>query len=104
MICPLISHDMTGDERSLEAAAVDPQTATDLFGLAFRAVFENWRKDPAINLAKVKTAQISGSGRVPVILDGEKVRLGRSITIAFQPRAFRAIIPASQTAGAVSSL
>jgi hypothetical protein len=29
-----------------------------------------------------------------VILDGETVRMGRSVTISFQPVAFRALAPA----------
>ena len=40
---------------------------------------------------------MTGRGRIPVILDGETVRMGRSVTITFRPLAFHAITPADRT-------
>lgn len=102
LICPLVSRRMSEDEIGLEAAVVDPHTAADLFRLAFHAVFEDWRVDPSVQMAKVKRAQITAHGRVPVILDGEKAHLGRSVSISFQPNAFTAIVPADRLNGAGS--
>jgi diacylglycerol kinase family enzyme len=104
VICPLISRAMPGDEPSLEIAAIEPQTAASLFRLTFHTVFDNWRLDPAVHLAKVRTAVVSSHGRVPTILDGELTRFGRTVEIRFAPHAFDAIVPAGQAPGAVGSL
>jgi len=94
VICPAIAKDMNPDEPTLEAAAVDPETAAGLFGLAFHAAFDDWRNSATASLAKVKTLCVTGHGEVPVILDGEKVRMGRTVEIGFIPVAFRALVPA----------
>lgn len=94
VICPLVSRALTEDAPSLEAAALDPGTAAGLFRLAFHAIFYDWRMDPSVELARVKNVRVSGYGRVPVILDGETVRMGRTVNITFQPMAFHAITPA----------
>jgi diacylglycerol kinase family enzyme len=94
VICPAIAKDMNPDEPTLEAAAVDPETAAALFGLAFHAAFDGWRNDASVSLAKVKTLCVTGHGEVPAILDGETVRLGRTVDLSFLPVAFRALTPA----------
>lgn len=96
VICPAISKTLREDERTLEAAAVDPETAAGLFGLAFHAAFDDWRNDSAVSLAKVKNVRVTGHGEVPVILDGETVRMGRTVGISFLPLAFRALVPAER--------
>ncbi|MDB5484010.1 MAG: diacylglycerol kinase related protein [Caulobacteraceae bacterium] len=96
VICPAIAKDMNPDDPTLEAAAVDPETAAGLFGLAFHAAFDNWRNGASVSLAKVKTLSVTGHGEVPVILDGETVRLGRTVGISFVPVAFRALAPAKR--------
>ncbi len=100
VICPLIAKDMNAEDRSLEVAALEPMAAGGMFGLAFRAVFDDWRNDPSVTLAKVKSVRVYGHGRVPVILDGEKAIMGRSVTVTFTPLAFRAIVPAGVAAKA----
>lgn len=94
VICPLVSKAMRQDEPSLEAAALDPTTAGAMFSLASHAILDDWRRDPSVSRAKVKTVRVSGHGRVPVILDGEKVYMGRSVSVTFVPLAFRAIAAA----------
>ena len=95
VICPLVSHAMDETERSLEAAALDPSTAGSIFRLAFHAIFDDWRQDPSVSLAKVKTVRVTGHGKVPVILDGERVSMGRAVNVTFEPLAFRALAPAA---------
>jgi diacylglycerol kinase family enzyme len=97
VICPLVSRAMGYDEPSLEAAAIEPVVASALFRLAFHAMFDDWRNDPAISLAKVTSIDVKGHGRVPVILDGERVRMGRAVRVEFVPLAFRALTPNSST-------
>ena len=94
VICPLVSKAMDASEPSLEVAAVDPVAAAEIFRLAFHAVFDDWRLDPSVSLAKVKQVEVRGHGRVPAILDGERVRMGRVVTVDFTPLAFRALVPA----------
>ena len=94
VICPAIAKDMNPGEPTLEAAAVDPETAAGLFGLAVHAAFDDWRNSASASLAKVTTLCVAGHGEVPVILDGETVRLGRTVDISFLPLAFRALVPA----------
>ncbi len=97
VICPLVSRAMGHDEPSLEAAAIEPVAAMALVRLALHAMFDDWRNDPAISLAKVTTIDVRGHGRVPVILDGESVRMGRIVRVEFVPLAFRALVPRSRT-------
>lgn len=97
VICPLVSRALAEDERSLEAVALDPETAAEAFRLALHAMFDDWRNDPSVERAKVRTVTVTGHGRVPVILDGETVRMGRTVKITFTPVAFRAIAPAERT-------
>ena len=94
VICPLVSRSLTPDEQRLEAVALDPATARDAFRLALSAMFDAWREDQSVARAKVRSITVTAHGRIPVILDGERVRLGRSVTISFLPLAFLAITPA----------
>jgi diacylglycerol kinase family enzyme len=94
VVCPLISKVMREDERSLEAAARDPVTAGEAVRLGIHALFDDWRDDPKVSRAKVKRVSVEARGRVPVILDGERVRMSRRVVIDFVPVAFRALVPA----------
>jgi len=96
VLCPLVSKALSDDELSLEAAAIAPPTATELFRLGVHAVFDDWRNDPDVSLSKVRWLRVTGHGRIPVILDGERVRMGRIVNIRFVPRAFRALTPGVQ--------
>ena len=94
IICPLVSNALDAHEPSLEAAALRPVEAGEMFRLAFHSIFDDWRQDPSVTLARVTSVTVSGHGRVPVILDGEKVYMGRVVKVSFVPVAFRALIPA----------
>ena len=93
IICPLVSNALDAQEPSLEAAALRPVEAGEMFRLAFHSIFDDWRQDPSVTLARVTSVIVSGHGRVPVILDGEKVYMGRVVKVSFVPIAFRALIP-----------
>jgi diacylglycerol kinase family enzyme len=94
VVCPLISKVMNEDEPMLEAAAIDPETAGATLRLGLHALFDDWRADPTVTLAKVRSLSVTGHGRVPVILDGERIRMGRRVNISFTPLAFRTLVPA----------
>ncbi len=98
VMCPLVSKALKADDAFLEAAAVEPVTAVGLFSLAFHAVFADWREDPAVAVSQVKRISLVGHGRIPVILDGERVSFGRRVTISYRANAFRALVGAGPTA------
>ena len=94
VICPLISQELHVEDAVLEAVALDPSTAADLFGLAFHAAFDGWRNDTSVTRAKVRSVTVRAHGEIPVIFDGEKVEIEREVKIEFVPVAFRALVPA----------
>ena len=96
VICPAVSAALPFDARTLEAAALDAKTAAEMFRLAWHAAYDGWRRDPSVIDAKVRTVRVTGHGQVPAILDGEKVRMGRSVEVTFVPLAFRALVPADR--------
>jgi diacylglycerol kinase family enzyme len=94
IMCPLVSRVMREDEPRLEAAAIDTRSAAELLRLGMNTLFSDWRADPSVVRAMVRRARVTGHGRVPVILDGERVRMGRQVEIEFTPLAFRSLVPA----------
>jgi diacylglycerol kinase family enzyme len=94
VICPLVSRALHNEARTLEAAALDPASAQEVLRLALHAMLDDWRNDPSVARSKVKTVHVTAHGRIPVVLDGESVRMGRSLTISLQQVAFRALAPA----------
>lgn len=95
-MCPLVSKALDNDTPGLEAAALDPTRAVDVFRLAVSAAAGQWRNDPSVQVTLVKQAGCWAGGMIPAILDGESVRLDRSAQIRFKPRAFRALVPAAR--------
>ena len=98
MVCPLISKTLDEHEPCLEAAAIDTMNAGDALRLGFHALMDDWRLDPAVTRAKIRSARITGHGDLPVILDGERVKMGREAEVTFLPLAFRALAPALSAA------
>jgi diacylglycerol kinase family enzyme len=93
LLCPLISHELANDERVLEAAAVDPGGAAGVFRLAFHALVDNWRADPGVETWRCRKGRARARGRIPAVIDGEPIKLGREATIGFRSCAFRALTP-----------
>ena len=98
IVCPLVSKILDEHEHCLEAAAIDTKNAGDALRLGFHALMDDWRVDPGVTRAKVKSATISGHGSLPVILDGERVKMGREVEVRYLPMAFRALAPAKTAA------
>lgn len=92
-LCPLISHELNDDDRYLEAAAVDPGGAADVFRLAFHALVDDWRSDPNVDTWRCRKGWVKSRGHIPAVIDGEPLKLGRLATVAFKPHAFRALTP-----------
>ena len=98
IVCPLISKVMDEHEEMLEAAAIDTATAGDALRLGLHTVFDDWRNDPAVRRAKVRSATIRGHGSLPITLDGERIKIGRNAQVTFLPLAFRALVPGAAPA------
>ncbi|MDB5470783.1 MAG: diacylglycerol kinase [Caulobacter sp.] len=98
-MCPLVSKAVDSDASGLEAAALDPTGAVDVFRLAVAAAAGQWRADPSVNVTLVRQAYAWAGGPIPAILDGESVRLGRTALVRFKPNAFRALVPRSNAEG-----
>lgn len=95
LLCPLVSADLDADERALEAAALDPAGALDIFRLGVNTVTGNWRNDPSVVVGRCRIGKVWAGGRIPAILDGEPVRLDDTVNVRFRPKAFRALVPAA---------
>jgi diacylglycerol kinase family enzyme len=96
VVCPLISRRLGAEAQALEAVALDPTTAASLFSLAFRAAFDDWRNDPSVVRAETADVEVSAHGEIPVIFDGEMVKLERHVSVRFLPEAFRALVPVDE--------
>ena len=93
LMCPLVSAELHEDEQALEAAALDPTSALDIFRLGVNTVTGNWRNDPSVIVGRCRVGKVWAGGRIPAILDGEPVRLDDTVAIRFRPKAFRALVP-----------
>ncbi|MBO9710911.1 MAG: NAD(+)/NADH kinase [Caulobacter sp.] len=100
LMCPLVSADLPDDEQALEAAALDPASAIDIFRLGVNTVAGNWRNDPSVVVGRCRVGKVWAGGRIPAILDGEPARLDEVVAIRFRPKAFRALVPSDRSADA----
>jgi diacylglycerol kinase family enzyme len=93
VICPLVSEEMSDSEQALEAAAIDVESAAELLGLATAAAFGKWRDDESVTLTKTRQVTVQSSRDIPLFLDGERVKAGKSAEITFVPKAVNVIVP-----------
>ena len=92
LISPMISKVMD-EPVGLEAAAMTPSDAAQAFALAARAVFDDWRHDPNVMTQPARRITVSARSKIPAVIDGEPMLLGRNATVVFLPRAFMALAP-----------
>jgi len=92
-ICPLISATLSSDDRAFEMVLIDPGSPGDAAHLAWQALFADWRNDRIITSIRADKVQLSAGGRMPALLDGEKVYLHRSAEIRYLKACFKAIVP-----------
>ncbi|WP_292032267.1 MULTISPECIES: diacylglycerol/lipid kinase family protein [unclassified Brevundimonas] len=92
LISPMISKALD-EPVGLEAAAMTTSDAAQAFGLAARALFDDWRHDPNVTTQPARKIRVSARSRIPAVIDGEPMLLGRETEISFLPRAFMALAP-----------
>lgn len=98
LMCPLVSTALDAEDRALEAAALDPSSALDVFRLGFNAARGQWREDPSVDAGRCRLGKVRAHGRIPAILDGEPARFDPEVAIRFRPKAFRALVPPNESA------
>ena len=54
----------------------------------------DWRADPAVAVSRCREGRAYGRRHIHAIIDGEPVRLPRTVHIRFRKVAFRALAPA----------
>lgn len=92
LISPVISKAMAAPT-GLEAAAMTTADAVQAFRLAARALFDDWRHDPTVTTRPARRIAVEARSRIPAVIDGEPMLLGREATVTFRPRAFMALAP-----------
>jgi diacylglycerol kinase family enzyme len=104
LLCPLVSRGVPDDTPALEAAAIDPRSWGDVLRLGLSALVGgslggDWRTDGAVTTARCVEGHAYARRHVHAIIDGEPVRLARTVHIRFRPAAFRALVPNEPQAG-----
>jgi diacylglycerol kinase family enzyme len=94
-ICPLISAKVASNDRAFDTVLLDHQNVGDAANLAWKAVFADWRRDKNVTSVRADRVELSAGGRIPALLDGEKVFLPRSTEIRYSKACFGAIVPAT---------
>lgn len=103
LLCPLISRELPDDDNALEAAAIDPRSWGDVLRLGLEALLRpligpalggDWRSDPAVTTGRCRDGHAYARRHIHAIIDGEPVRLPRTVHIRFRAVAFRALAPA----------
>lgn len=103
LLCPLISRELHDDDDALEAAAIDPHSWGEVLRLGLEALLRpligpalagDWRSDPAVTTGRCREGRAYARRHIHAIIDGEPVRLPRTVHIRFRPVAFRALAPA----------
>lgn len=92
LISPTISRAMD-EPVGLEAAAMTTADAAQAFRLAAHALFDDWRHDPNVTTRPARWIEVAARSKIPAVIDGEPMLLGREATVTFLPRAFMALAP-----------
>jgi diacylglycerol kinase family enzyme len=92
LLTPLISK-AKPEPKALEAAVMSFATASEVFRLAARTLMNDWRADPSIETVETWRVHLWARARIPAVLDGEPVFLGREADVVFRPAAFRVLAP-----------
>jgi diacylglycerol kinase family enzyme len=92
VICPIVSSAVPSSTPQFDVAALGPQSLGDAIHLAWSALFAGWREDSNVTSTKADWVDISAGGRIPAVLDSERVMLPRRAAIRFETRLFAAVV------------
>lgn len=92
-LCPMASKAMSNDEQALEVAAIDPKGLADVARMGIKAIVDDWRNDPAVEVQSCRSAGVWAAGRIPAVLDGEPVRLNATTRVIWRPKVARILAP-----------
>jgi len=102
LVTPLISKAFNENDPGLEAAAMKTSDAGQALRLAANALFTDWRNDEAVETTRTREVKVWGRSRIPAVIDGETIPVGREATIRFEPHAFTALALPADTVDDVS--
>ena len=91
LITPLISKAFDESEPGLEAAAMKTADTGQALRLAANALFNDWRDDDAVDTRRTRAVKLWGRSRIPAVIDGETVPVGKEASVRFVPHAFTAL-------------
>ena len=100
------------DAPALEAAAFDPRSWGEVLRLGLEALARpligpalggDWRSDAAVAVGRCREGRAYARRHIHATIDGEPVRLPRTVEIHFRPVAFRALAPASDPHAAAAA-
>lgn len=91
LITPLISKAFHETDPGLEAATMRTSDTGQALRLAANAVFSDWRNDDAVDTETTRKVKIWGRSRIPAVIDGETVPVGKEAEVRFVPHAFTAL-------------
>ena len=91
LITPLISKAFNEDDPGLEAAVMQTADTGQALRLAANALLNDWRDDDAVVTKRTRLVKLWGRSRIPAVIDGETVPIGREATVRFVPHAFTAL-------------
>lgn len=94
LMCPIVSKVLDDKDGYLEAAAIDPASALEIFRLGFRAALGDWRADQAVDVTCIRSGRAWANRAIPAVLDGEPTLMKSLVDFRFKPVAFRALVPA----------
>ncbi|WP_297800436.1 diacylglycerol kinase family protein [uncultured Brevundimonas sp.] len=91
LITPLISKAFDENDPGLEAAIMKTSDTGQALRLAANAVFTDWRNDAAVETHRTRKVRIWGRSRIPAVIDGETVPVGKEGEVRFVEHAFTAL-------------
>lgn len=91
LITPLISKAFNEDDPGLEAAVMQTADTGQALRLAANALLNDWRDDDAVVTKRTRLVKLWGRSRIPAVIDGETVPVGKEATVRFVPHAFTAL-------------
>ena len=92
-LCPMASKAMSNDAQALEVAAIDPKGLAEAARMGIKAIVDDWRNDPAVEVRSCRSAGVWAAARIPAVLDGEPVRLNATTRVIWRPKVARILAP-----------